>query len=184
MRGGATSAQIQSSSSPPPPLPPPPPPPPSHSRLTHRCLFTASASASAARLTTWGGLLSADMLSGRWWCAEGAVNLAVGAGSRQARKQRPPPPAVSWCTRPTAAPVPCRSVGVLTSSAGRKACAGRLQIGKQTKKTTKKKVFAPAGVHRFGHGQRFRASVRPVAGKSPLGAVWPVIWALLVVFHT
>ena len=50
------------------------------------------------------------------------------AGSRQARK-RPPPPTVSWCTRPTAAPVPCRSVGVVTSSAGRKAGAGRLQIG-------------------------------------------------------
>ena len=129
VRGGATSAQIQSSSSPPPPLPPPPPPPPSHSRLTHRCLFTASASASAARLTTWGGLLSADMLSGRWWCAEGAVNLAVGAGSRQARKQRPPPPAVSWCTRPTAAPVRRPSRAAQSESSLRPQAGRRVQEG-------------------------------------------------------
>ena len=36
------------------------------------------------------------------------------------------------------------------------------------------KIFAREG-GRFGHGQRFRAKVRPVAGKSPKKGVWPAI---------
>ena len=91
------------------------------------------------------------------------------AGSRQARK-RPPPQAVSWCTRPTAAPVPCRSVGVLTSSAGRKACAGRLQIGKQTKKLQNQKK--KSSLRRGFTASATASASAPASGQWPENRRW------------
>ena len=45
------------------------------------------------------------------------------------------------------------------------------------------KIFAAAGI-RSGHGQRFRAKVRPTDRKSPPGgAVWPANRALYVVLE-